>query len=161
VKPPIQSAVPDPGLSPLELARDVLSRIEQANKYARTRKHRFRWRSSAVRTGALTMSATATIILGWQNLNPWTGLAFSLIALTTVVNALEPFFAWRSRWVLMEETQYRFYRLRDELTFYLASHRDDEVEASVVTEMFQQYQEIWDQLGGRWLEYRRTADPSA
>lgn len=28
------------------------------------------------------MSATSTIILGWQDLNVWTGLAFSLIALT-------------------------------------------------------------------------------
>ena len=106
------------------------------------------------------MSATATIILGRQNLNAWTGLAFSLIALTTVVNALEPFFASRSRWVLMEETQYRFYRLRDELS-YLASRRENEVEATVVAEMFQQYQEIWDQIGSRWIEYRRTAEPSA
>ena len=155
MKPPIQSAVPDPGLSPLELARDVLSRIETANTYARTRKHRFRWRSSAVRLSVLAMSTASTIILGLQPLNAWTGTAFSLVALTTVANALEPFFAWRSRWVLMEETQYRLYRLRDELTFYLAARREDEVEPATIAEMFQQYQEIWDQLGNRWLEYRR------
>lgn len=107
------------------------------------------------------MSVTSTIILGLQPLNLWTGLAFSLVALTTVVNTVEPFFAWRSRWVLMEETQYRFYRLRDELTFYLASRPEDQVEVTMVAEIFRQYQEIWDQLGSRWIEYRRTADPSA
>jgi hypothetical protein len=158
VKPPIQSDVPDPGLTPLELARDVLSRIERANTYARSRKHRFRWRSSAVRASMLAMSATSTIILGWQDLNVWTGLAFSLIALTTVITSLEPFFAWRSRWVLMEETQSRLYRLRDDLTFYLASRPAEDVDAGKVAEMFQAYQAIWDQLGARWLEYRHIAD---
>lgn len=158
MQPPIQSDVPDPGLTPLELARDVLARIERANTYARARKHRFRRRSAAVRLCVLVMSATSTIILGWQDLNVWTGLAFSLIALVTVVNTLEPFFAWRSRWVLMEETQYRLHRLRDELTFYLASRPPEAIDTAQVTGMFRQYQEIWDQLGSRWLEYRRISD---
>jgi hypothetical protein len=161
VKHPIQSDIPDPGLTPLELARDVLSRIERANTYARTRKHRFRRRSAAVRISVLVMSATSTIILGWQDLNVWTGLAFSLIALLTVINTLEPFFAWRSRWVLMEETQYRLYRLRDDLTFYLASRAPEDVDAARVAEMFQAYQAIWDTLGDRWLEYRQLADRGA
>jgi hypothetical protein len=78
----------------------------------------------------------------------------------TVINTLEPFFAWRSRWVLMEETQYRFYRLRDELTFYLASRAPEEIEAGKVAEMFREYQAIWDQLGTRWLEYRQGSDRS-
>jgi hypothetical protein len=158
VKPPIQSAVPDPGLSPLELARDVLDRIEKANKYARSRKYRFRRRSSSVRVGVLAMSAASTIILGWQTLDIWTGLAFSLVALTTVVNALEPFFAWRSRWVLMEETQYRLYRLRDDLMFYIASHEPDQLDTTKIEKTFRDYQTIWDQLGDQWLEYRRAAD---
>jgi len=160
VKPPIQSELPDPGLTPLDLARDVLDRIERANTYARSRKHRFRRRSSAIRLAVLAMSAASTIILGWQDLNVWTGLAFSLIALVTVTNTLEPFFAWRSRWVLMEETQYRFYRLRDELTFYLASRAPEEVDPDTVAETFREYQAIWDQLGSRWLEFRQVADRS-
>jgi hypothetical protein len=59
---------------------------------------------------SLILSGASTIILGLQNLDFWTELGFSLVAIATRVNALEPFFAWRSRWVLMEETQYRFYR---------------------------------------------------
>jgi hypothetical protein len=33
----------------------------------------------------------STIILGLQKLNLWTGVAFSLVAVVTVVNTLEPF----------------------------------------------------------------------
>jgi hypothetical protein len=98
VKPPIQSDPPTPGLSPLELAHDVLGRIEKANEYARTRKSRFRRRAVSIRLVGLALSATSTIILGLQNLDGWTGTAFALVAVVTVVSALEPFFAWRSLW---------------------------------------------------------------
>ena len=155
---PIQSDVPRPGLTSLELARDLLSRIERGNEYARTRKKRFRSRSSAVRVGSLAISSTSTIILGLQQLNFWTGIAFSLVTVVTVVNILEPFFAWRSRWVLMEEAQYKFYRLRDDLTFYLAAHQPDQLDKATIKDMFDKYQEIWDQLSSRWLEYRRTSE---
>src|SRR5262249_47494394 len=118
--PPIQSATPQPGLTPIELAHDLLSRIEVANSYARSRKQRFRATSAAVKVMSLVLGLAATIILGLQSLNVWTSIGFSLVAAVTVVNALEPFFAWRPLWVLMEETQHRFYRLRDDLTYYIA-----------------------------------------
>jgi len=137
-----------------------LARIETANRYARTKKSRFRRSSTALRVTALIPSATSTIILGLQNLDFWAGLGFSLVAVTTVVNAVEPFFAWRSRWVLMEETQYRFYRLRDDVTFYIASTPAGQLDAHVLKSMFEQYQNIWDQLGSRWLETRRPSAPS-
>jgi hypothetical protein len=159
VTEPIQSEIPKPGLTSLQLAQDVLARIEKANSYARSRKARYRRRSSIVKIVALAMSATSTIILGWQDLDFWTGLAFSLVALLTVVSAVEPFFAWRSRWVLMEETQYRLYRLRDELSFYLAANQPAELDPAKITGFFQEYQDIWAQLGDRWLEYRRPALP--
>lgn len=141
----------------VELAQDVLARIEEANSYARERKRRFRRRSATVKVGALVLSATSTIILGWQDLDFWTGLAFSLVALMTVVNAFEPFFAWRSRWVLMEETQYRFYRLKDDLSYYIAGRGPEELDPDVITKFFDDYQRIWDQQSDRWMEYRRTA----
>lgn len=153
---PIQSDVPSPGLTPPELAQDILSRIERGNIYARSRKRRFRARSSAVWVASLTLSVASTIILGLQALNAWTGVAFALVAVVTTVNTIEPFFAWRDRWVLMEETQYRFYRLRDELTYYIASTNPDHLDQSKLREVFNEYQKIWDQLGSRWLEYRRV-----
>jgi hypothetical protein len=43
------------------------------------------------------------------------------VASVTVLGALETFFNWRSRLVLMEEAQYRLNRLRDEIDYYLAA----------------------------------------
>jgi hypothetical protein len=150
---------PKTGLTPLELAQDVLARIEAALGYARHRRGKFRWRASAVRVTALVLSATSTIILGWQDLDFWSGLAFSLVALTTAVNTVEPFFAWRSRWVLMEETQYRLHRLHDDLCYYVAAHRPEQLDIATIKTMFDRYQGIWEQQSDRWLEYRRTAVP--
>lgn len=155
---PIQSRVPSPGLTPLELANDVLSRIETANRYARSRKTRFKWRSSAVKVSTLVLSAASTIILGLQNLDPWTGTAFALIAVITVISALEPFFAWRALWVLMEESQYRLYRLRDELTYYLAATKPEELDQAKIRDVFDQYQEIWRGLSARWMQFRDISD---
>jgi len=153
---PIQSLVPKADLSPLELAHDLLSRIDEGNKYADLRKRQFRRKSSIIKAVSLGMSAAATVILGFQNLNVWTGIGFSLVALLTVVNTLEPFFAWRARWVLMEHLQYKFYRLRDDLTFYFAETAPDKLDKAKIKAMFDQYQQIWDLLNDRWSEYRRA-----
>jgi hypothetical protein len=155
---PIQSAVLPAGLTTAELAQELLSRIERGNDYARSRRNRFRIRSSSVKVASLALSVASTIILGLQKLNFWTGIAFALVAVVTVVNTLEPFFAWRSLWVLMENTQYRFYRLRDELTYYIAATPPDELDEARIREIFDEYQRIWDQLGNRWMEFRRVPE---
>jgi len=144
------------GLGPLELAEYLRGQIDEAHAYARVRKHRFRWKSVAVRLTVLVLSAASTIILGLQNLDPWTGTAFSLVAVVTVVSALEPFFAWRSLWVLMEEASYKFHRLRDDLEYYVASRPVEEIEGERVREMFVRYQGIWDELSSRWLKFREN-----
>ena len=156
---PIQSDVPSPGLTPLELAQDLLSRIDRGNTYARSKKKRFRTSSSATRLGSLLLSVTSTIILGLQDLDGWTGVAFALVAVVTTVNTLEPFFAWRSRWILMEKTQYRFYRLRDDLTYYIASNKPDRLEESTIRQFFDSYQRTWDLLSDRWMEYSGRRGP--
>jgi ABC-type siderophore export system fused ATPase/permease subunit len=144
------------GLQPLELARFLNSQLDEAHAYARSRKHRFRWKSVTVRLTVLVLSAASTIILGLQNLDPWTGTAFSLVAVVTVVSALEPFFAWRSLWVLMEEAAHKFHRLQDDLQYYIASHPAEEIDRERVRAMFVQYQEIWDELSSRWLKFREN-----
>lgn len=152
---PIQSDVPRSGLEPLELALDLVARIERGNDYARTRKQIFISRASFVHLASLTLSVASTIILGLQDLDFWAGLAFALVTVATVVNTVDSFFAWRSRWVLMEEAQYKFYRLRDEITYYIASNRPEDLDTAKIREMFDQYQQIWDELSTRWLEFRR------
>jgi hypothetical protein len=154
-------AAPEPAATTADLAADLLARIERGSAYARSRKNRFRYRSSAVKVTSLCLSVAATIILGLQQLTFWTGLAFSLVAVVTVVNTLEPFFAWRSLWVLMENTQAQFYRLENELNYYLRATPPGQLEEARIKTMFDEYQRIWDQLGGRWMEYRRASGPSA
>ncbi|MEV6237235.1 SLATT domain-containing protein [Lentzea sp. NPDC051838] len=144
------------GLKPLELAQYVRDQIQRGHTYSRARKHRFRWKSVTVRLTTLVLSAASTIILGLQNLDPWTGTAFSLVAVVTVVSALEPFFAWRSLWVLMEEASYRFHRLQDDLGYYIASTPPEQIDLERVREMFEQYQQIWDGLSDRWLKFREN-----
>jgi hypothetical protein len=58
----------------------------------------------------------------------------------------------------MENTQYRFYRLRDELTYYIAATPSDQLDEARIHSMFNEYQRIWDQLGNRWMEFRRVPD---
>jgi hypothetical protein len=110
-----EKELPQAGLSPYEAAVRLRQQIVDGNGYARARKTRFRFFASSMKTLSLALSAASTVILGLQTLNFWAGLAFALVAVVTVINAVEPFFNWRSRWVLMEETQSRFYRLRDDL----------------------------------------------
>ncbi|MFF0204675.1 DUF4231 domain-containing protein [Streptomyces sp. NPDC005017] len=152
---------PGAGLSPSETAVFLLGKIRQGNDYARLRKQRFRRSASVIRVATLALSAASTVILGLQNLNTWAGLAFALVALGTLLGAVEPFFNWRSRWVLMEETQYRFQRLADDLEYLLASTAVDELTHDHLREIFDRYQTVWDDLSRVWLEHRREPAPSA
>jgi hypothetical protein len=96
---------PPVGLSPFETLLELERWIVRANSYADSRKNKFRFLATVVKLLSLALSAVATVILGLQDLDFWAGLAFSLVALTTVINAVEPFFNWRARWVLMEEAR--------------------------------------------------------
>ncbi|GHE00059.1 DUF4231 domain-containing protein [Streptomyces alanosinicus] len=151
---------PGVGLSPRETAALLLNKIHQGNDYARSRKQRFRRSASATKILTLALSAASTIILGLQSLNTWAGLAFALVALGTLLGAVEPFFNWRSRWVLMEETQYRFQRLADDLEYLMASTAADDLTHDHLGEIFGRYQTIWDDLSRTWLEHRREPAPS-
>jgi len=146
------------GLTPAETAALLLDKIRQGIGYARGRKQQFRRRASVIKMLLLALSAGSTIILG---LHIWANLAFALVALVTVLGAVEPFFNWRSRWVLMEETQYRFQRLADDLEYLVASTAADDLAYSHLDGVFGRYQAIWDDLSRTWLEHRREPAPSA
>ncbi|WP_227025865.1 DUF4231 domain-containing protein [Streptomyces fodineus] len=148
------------GLSPRETAALLLDKIRAGNDYARSKKQRFRRSASVIKMLTLTLSAASTIILGLQSLNTWAGLAFALVALVTLLGAVEPFFNWRSRWVLMEEAQHRFQRLADDLEYLAASTAADDLTYDHLAEIFDSYQTIWDDLSRTWLEHRREPAPS-
>lgn len=143
------------GVTPYQGLLELKKWIAVAIDYTRTRKNQFRFGASAVKLLSLVLSAAATIILGLQNLSFWAGLAFSLVALGTVVNAIEPFFNWRSRWVLMEEARSRFYQLEDDINILIVKTAQDAVSSTDVDKFYKCYRFIWDDLSLRWLEQRR------
>ena len=143
------------GLSTYELAIQLRDWTVHANSYSRSRKNKFRLFSSAMKVLSLAMSAAATIILGLQNLTFWAGLGFSLVALTTVINAVEPFFNWRSRWVLAEEAQHGFYRLEEDLEYLVATRRPEELRIEDLDKFYDRYKRIWNDFSEKWLEHRR------
>ncbi len=151
------AAVPDmpAGLSAYKVALQLRDWTISASSYSRNKKNRFRISSSLTRILSLAMSGAATIILGLQNLTFWAGVGFSLVALTTVVNAVEPFFSWRSRWVLAEEAQHGFYRLQEDLEHLVAARPPEELRTDDLEEFYERYTKIWNDFSGKWLEDRR------
>jgi hypothetical protein len=143
-------------LSPDELLAWLQGRIAEALSYTRLRRRRFRRGSIAVRLLSLVLSGASTVILGLQNLTFWASLAFSLVAVTTVLSAVEPFFNWRSRWVLMEDMQARLHRLDNDLTYLVAKTGADGLAPTQLDPYFERLQGIWEETSSAWLESRRA-----
>jgi hypothetical protein len=113
---------------------------------------------------SLVLAVTSTIILGLQHLNFWTGLAFSLVAVGTLVSAVEPFFNWRSRWILMDEAQYKLRWIQDELEYHLLKTPAADLLKTPAADValddldpsFERLQGVWTDTSERWLAYRRS-----
>lgn len=101
------------------------------------------------------------MVLGIEAIPGRSWVALPLVAAVTVLGALEAFFNWRSRWVLMEETQYRLNRLRDEIDYYLTVTPPEAVEQATLDRFFADQQQIWSDVSRRWIEFRslETARP--
>ena len=143
-------------LSPDELLTWLQAKIAEALSYTRTRRRRFRRGSIAVRLLSLLLSGASTVILGLQNLTFWASLAFSLVAVTTVLSAVEPFFNWRSRWVLMEDMQARLHRLDNDLTYLVAKTGADGLAPDQLDPYCERLQGIWEETSSAWLESRQA-----
>jgi hypothetical protein len=146
------------GLTPIQLAEQLNDRIAAAIAYTRRKRTGFRSASSILKLGTIALSAASTIILGVQDLDFWTGVGFALVALATVGAAIEPFFNWRSRWVLMEEQLYRFHRLQDDLAMTVAATGEDRLAQATIEGFYREYRAIWDSTSERWLENRRQSE---
>jgi hypothetical protein len=107
----------------------------------------------------LLLSTSATIILGLQDLEFWAGLGFSLVAVATALTAVEPYFAWRFRWVLMEEMQQKFYRLAHRVKHYVASFNEADLTRDWMDEVYADYEAVWDAATAQRLEHRRHGEP--
>jgi hypothetical protein len=143
--------------------REVLIRfrdlVSADMEWADSRKARFRARASYARVTALVLAATSTVVLGIPAIPDRTAIALPMVALVTLLSALEPFFNWRSRWVLMEEAQYRLNRIRDEMDYYLVATPAADLDRDHLHRFFTDRQDIWNDVSRKWIEFRKL-DPS-
>lgn len=144
------------GLPPAELARWIQGQLTAWIEWSAIRRARFRRAASIVRLTSMTFAIASTVILGLQNLNFWASLAFSLGAVGAAVSAVEPFFNWRARWVLLEETEARLRRIKDELDYFLARTAPDCIGVDDVDRFFRQAQEAWVDASRRWVDQRHA-----
>lgn len=120
------------------------------------RRHRFQFRAAGVKVAALVLTAASTVVLGISGIPARAAIALPMVALVSVLTGLDAYFSWRSRWILMEETQYSLHRLRDKMDFYLVTTPEANVEKSALDEFFGEQQKIWADASTRWVEYRRS-----
>jgi hypothetical protein len=123
--------------------------------WADSRKARFRTRASCAKVAALALAAASTVVLGIPAIPNRAAIALPMVALVTLISALEPFFNWRSRWVLMEETQYRLNRIRDEMDYYLVTTPAADLDRDRLRRFFADHQDIWRDVSRKWIEFRK------
>lgn len=145
------------GLSSVELATRIRANIYDAKTYARWRRKSWRIMASGTHLLGLGLSAAATVILGLAELSGPAQWGFIFSALVTTAGAIEPFFNWRSRWVLAEEALAKWHRLDEDLTMYVADTEEQDLDRARILSYHEKYCTVWEQLSRQWLEQRRGA----
>jgi hypothetical protein len=123
--------------------------------WADSRKSRFRWRATCIKVVSLALTAVSTVVLGIAAIPARASIALPMVATVAALGAAETFFNWRSRWVLMEETQYRLNRLRDEMDYYLVVTPSAEFGRARLDQFFAEQQAIWSDVSQRWIAFRK------
>lgn len=126
--------------------------------WADSRKTKFRRVASRVKVISLALTAVSTVVLGVQALPARATIALPMVAAVGALSALDGYFNWRSRWVLMEETLYRLNRLRDEMDYYLVLTAPGELRRERLDDFFEDQQAIWSDVSQRWVQARLSAD---
>jgi hypothetical protein len=123
--------------------------------WADSRKSRFRLRASCAKVAALALTAASTVVLGISAIPGRAAIALPMVALVALISALEPFFNWRARWVLMEETRYRLNRIRDEMDYYLVTTPAADLDRDRLHGFFTDQQDVWQDASRQWVEFRK------
>lgn len=147
-----------PGTTPLELADRVRTRLKYALTYGRDSRRGWRFWATTVRLAVLGLSAFATVTLGLASLTGAAAYGFIASALVTTVSAVEPFFNWRSRWVMADEAIAQWYTIEDELLLYVAGTRAEDLSVERITRLDEARQAVWDRFSTQWLIERRRPD---
>jgi hypothetical protein len=123
--------------------------------WADSRKVRYRQRAWLTKVAALALTAASTVVLGIPAIPERAAIALPMVALVTVFGGIEAYFNWRSIWVLMEETQYRLNRIRDEMDYYIVTTPGADLNLDRLRGFFTEQQDIWHDVSRRWVEFRR------
>lgn len=111
--------------------------------------------ASGIHLLALALSATATVILGLAELTGPAQWGFIFSALVTTLGAIEPFFNWRSRWVLAEEALAKWHRIDDDLSMYVAVTDKSDLDPKRIMAFHEDYCRVWEQFSNQWLDQRK------
>lgn len=142
-----------------EKARWLSETIEEGLELADKKKEKFKRKASIIKLSTLLLSGFATILLGVQ-IQGWEDkfkmVAFIFGALVTILNAVEPYFNFRSLWIEHEEVVYRLYRLKDDLSFYLKGKQTNEISIDELEKFNITYAKIWHDVSQKWLALRKS-----
>jgi hypothetical protein len=144
--------------SALAFAQRIRERLTFALQWGRDSRQSWRRNATITRILTLGLSAFATIALGLADLQGWARAGFIASALVTTASIIEPFFNWRSRWVMADEAIARWYTIEDQLLTYIAVTPPDELDVAHIQELDQLRQEVWDRFSSQWLSERRRPD---
>jgi hypothetical protein len=136
-------------------------RLDEAIARVSQIKHANHGRSGLIKIATVTFSSAITVLLGLDMagigsfFNP---LALILGGLVTLLNALDPFFNFRALWIEHEAALARFQRIKDQLGFLLAGTEANAAHANELERIYQDYQQVWLDLGQTWVQARRSSD---
>ncbi|WP_328610565.1 hypothetical protein OG943_16050 [Amycolatopsis sp. NBC_00345] len=80
-------------------------------------------------------------------------------AAVALLGGLEAFCNWRSRQLLMEESQCRMNRVRDDLDYYLVTTPAIDLKREKLDSFYAEQQVIWAEVSRQWAEFRKLDCP--
>ena len=149
----------DTAISTKEKVDWLHSNIAESIDYMRKERNKNSKRASFLKIATIAMSGAGALLLGLQISGfdaLFRNLAFALITIVTLVNALEPFFNYRALWIEQEKALAGFHRINNELDFYLAGTKIDQVTYEKLNQLYGEFREVWEQHNNAWLTHRKA-----
>lgn len=134
------------------------NKISESKEDIKKKKRQYKRKASIIKVITLIFSTAITILLGIKidsSGEHLASIAFIIGALVTLLNALEPFFNFRSLWVEHEDSLYKLYILEDELNFYLTGKSPEDLSIEVLQSFCDKYNMIWNGLSKKWINLRK------
>ena len=140
-------------------SRYLVEKIDRSLDQVRVSRRYNRRLASLLRILTVLLSTLGTILLGIQISGTETQfkqVAFVFGAIVTLLNALEPYFNFRSLWIEHESALAELYELKEEITYYLAGKEPGSLESGVISSFHERHQQIWRRLSKAWIEHRKS-----